>query len=371
MRIFLRTPALRWTAPLLAAAVLLGGGWTVSHLAASAQEGLKPRTAAQLLVDVSRARLNGLSGTIVQRSDLGIPSLPGVGGSGSSDLTSLVSGTHTLRVWFSGPDKARLALLGTFGESDVVLNGKDLWTWSSRDKAATHRSVGMMPGRKTGQPPMSGELPTTPQQAAAAAVNAIDPTTEVDTSGTAVVAGRRAYELVLQPRSTDSLVGQVRIAIDGRTHVPLRVEVLARGATSPAFEVAFTRFDPTRPDAAQFRFNPPPGTKVTEQGSSKAAGPSTTGKMSSPPDATEVPALVGHGWDSVIVVKASTKSSKTSTQLPAQLSQMMKALPKVSGSWGSGRLLAGSLFSVVLTDDGRVAVGAVTPKTIYRALAAK
>ena len=45
-----------------------------------------------------------------------------------------------------------------------------------------------------------------------------------------------------------------------------------------------------------------------------------------------------------------------------------RSCPKVSGSWGSGRLLAGTAFSVVITDDGRVAAGAVGPKLLYDAL---
>jgi len=44
-------------------------------------------------------------------------------------------------------------------------------------------------------------------------------------------------------------------------------------------------------------------------------------------------------------------------------------LPKVSGTWGSGRLMAGTVFSVLLTDDGRVVAGAVTPEGLYAALA--
>ena len=40
----------------------------------------------------------------------------------------------------------------------------------------------------------------------------------------------------------------------------------------------------------------------------------------------------------------------------------------MSGDWGSGRLLAGTAFSAVLTDDGRLAVGAVRPEKLYQAL---
>jgi hypothetical protein len=50
---------------------------------------------------------------------------------------------------------------------------------------------------------------------------------------------------------------------------------------------------------------------------------------------------------------------------------MLDALPTVHGSWGSGHLLRGSLFSALLTDDGRVAVGAVAPQALYSALRAR
>jgi hypothetical protein len=40
----------------------------------------------------------------------------------------------------------------------------------------------------------------------------------------------------------------------------------------------------------------------------------------------------------------------------------------VSGSWGSGRLLAGTAFTAVFTDDGRLAIGSVAPDLVYAAL---
>ena len=370
MSIFSQRPALRWAVPGVAAVTFVGGGALVSTISANADAGLPPRTAAQLLVDVQQARLDGLSGTVVQRSDLGIPALPGAGGQGSSDLASMVSGTHTLRVWYAGPDKARLALLGELGESDVILNGPDLWTWSSRDNTATHRTL--TKDASAHKTPDAADIPKTPQEAADKALAALDPTTRVTTSGTATVAGRSAYELLLAPKDSSSLISQVRIAVDGVKHVPLRVQVFAKGAADPAFEVGFTAVDFSRPDAAQFAFNPPPGAKVTD------ASASTTEKMGMAqpnPDAAAKaspanrPKVVGTGWTTVVVAKAPAGSTAKLDQ--GQLGALLKALPKVSGSWGSGRLLAGKLFSVVLTDDGRVAAGAVTPQALYAALAAK
>jgi len=377
MSIFTKSPALRWAVPSAAAVALIGGSAAVGALTANADAGLQPRTAAQLLVDVQQARLDGLSGTVVQRADLGIPSLPGMGGgSGSSDMTSLVSGTHTLRVWFAGPDKARLALLGDLGESDVVKNGTDLWTWSSHDNTATHRTLS--PGDHAAKAPSDADVPKTPQEAADAALKAIGPTTQVSTSGTATVAGRSAYELLLEPRDRASLIAQVRIAVDGVKHVPLRVQVYAQGAAEPAFEVGFTSVDFARPDAGQFTFNPPPGAKVSEAsptGTEKMgqARPNPEAGTGKPATSAARPKVVGTGWTTVVVAKLPTGAAAPSgtDSSTRRLTGLVSVLPKVSGAWGSGHLLAGKLFSVVLTDDGRVAVGAVRPDALFAALAAK
>ena len=60
--------------------------------------------------------------------------------------------------------------------------------------------------------------------AAEAALAPIAPSTAVSLDGTASVAGRDAYELVLEPKDELTLVEEVRIAVDGETSVPLRVQ---------------------------------------------------------------------------------------------------------------------------------------------------
>ncbi len=359
MTAFSHRPHLRWVVPLVAALVLATAGSVIGVVSAVARSGLPHRSAAQLLVDVQRARLDGLSGTVVQNADLGLPSLPDGGQhTSSSDLASLVSGSHTLRVWYAGPTRVRLALLGSLGESDVVRNGHDLWTWSSQSRSATHRTV---PTHDRGPRSLADASPLTPQQAARAALASITPTTRVTTDGTAVVAGRSAYELVLAPRGSGSTIGAVRIAIDGTTHLPLRVQVFARGTTTPAFQVGFVSFDPATPAPSVFRFNPPPGTKVTKAGGGFGALPSMpSGRGSSAPD------VVGKGWSSVVVTDVPPAVQRGS----GVLSSTLASLPEVHGAWGSGHLLRGTLFSAVLTDDGRLAVGPVPPATLYAALGA-
>jgi hypothetical protein len=76
---------------------------------------------------------------------------------------------------------------------------------------------------------------------------------------------------------------------------------------------------------------------------------------------------VGKGWTSVVV--ATLPADQKSSGQPSQQQALVDRLPTVSGTWGSGHLLRSALFSAVLTDDGRVAVGAVAPQRLYDALA--
>ncbi len=380
-----RRPALRWLVPLAAGVLLVSAGSIVSAVTATARASLAPRTAAQLLVDVQKAHLDGLSGTVQQTSDLGLPALPGVAGGNSAEFSSLVSGSHTMRVWAADPQQLRIALLGQFGESDLVRNGTDLWTWSSAKNAATHVTLPAHDSGTSGSGPTGPPTPDqalTPPQAAKQALQAIDPTTAVSTDPTAVVAGRPAYQLELQPRDSGTLIGSIRIAIDGATHVPTRVQVFARGASSPAFEVGFTSFDPTAPSSSVFDFSPPPGATVTQHSLADVMTPGTSSGRDAHPSApggTAKPQVVGSGWTSVLVAQLpqgaadtagagtpDTSGGPAGTSLPS----LLRTLPSVSGSWGSGHVLAGTLFSAVLTDDGRVAVGAVPPAALYDALSA-
>jgi outer membrane lipoprotein-sorting protein len=369
--LFASRPALRWIAPAAVLALVLTVGAAGSLLRANAAGALPHRTAAQVLVDLQKADPDGFSGTVTQQADLGLPELPGLDGNGdSASLSTLVSGSHTLKVWYDGPERARIALLGTLGESDVIRNGKDLWTWSSESKSATHT---VLPATASVPPKAGPDLPRTPQEAADQALKALDPTTKVTTDGTATVAGRAAYTLILAPRDTSSLVGQVRLAIDSEQHIPLQVQVFAKGAGTPAFQVGFTQISFTRPDAEQFRFTPPPGTKVSEgkPGDDRAHGRSAEGaargdagkrdERQRDKAADDRPSVVGTGWTAVVTAKVPADRLRSDGGMRAVLDR----LPKVNGSWGTGRILSGTLFSVLVTDDGRVLVGAVSPQRLY------
>jgi hypothetical protein len=205
-------------------------------------------------------------------------------------------------------------------------------------------------------------MPKTPQEAANLALAAIDPSTEVTTSGSAKVAGRAAYELTLKPKDKASLLGQITLAIDAEKHVPLRVQVYPAGSDKTAFEAAFTQVSFARPDAAQFTFTPPKGAKITEgdaEGGTSVApkepkGPAQRADMPEP-------VAIGTGWTTVLVARASSDAASAQGALSPQM------FPSVSGAWGSGHLVTSRLFSVLFTDDGRVLAGAVHPDRLYQA----
>ena len=389
----MRTPerrsALRWLAPVVVAALAAGAGSLISTVTATARDSLPPRTAQELLVDVQGAELDGLSGTLSVTTDLGLPALPG-SGRRNTDFSALLSGTNTLRVWSAGADQLRVALMGRLGESDLVRNGNDVWTWASSDQSVSHLTVPERTGadrsdsHESDSPELASSL--TPQQLADRAIEAITPSTEVSTDPTAVVAGRPAYQLVLEPKADTTLVGSVRIAIDGATRVPTRVQVYAAGASTPALEVGFTSFDPTPPDPSVFEFTPPEGATVTER---ELPGGPPSGDTSDAPGAGSDQApgfgsfltggvttrVVGEDWSSVGVADLpiqlpSADEAETASGPLATISGALDVLPRVSGDWGSGHLLRGALFSVLVTDDGEIVAGAVPPQLLYDALAA-
>jgi outer membrane lipoprotein-sorting protein len=363
MRIFSSRSTVRWLAPL--AFVLAISGTVLVATTATAERKLPPRSAEQLLVDVQNARVDGLSGTVIQRANLGIPDLPGASGRDSSELTSLVAGTHTLRVRYSEPDKQRLAVLGTYGETDVIHNGKDVWVWSSKEQKAVHRTTS--PGSEDPVDRRPGDLPRTPEEAAKQVLSALEPTTKVTTDSAVTVADRPAYELVLDPNDDATLISQIRLAIDGDTKMPLRVQVFGSD-DKLVFEVGYDSVQFTRPENREFEFTPPRGTSVTEAGTTGSRTPTKKAREQAREDtrqARDSAKMVGSGWSTVVVRKVSGDPAAANS---AQLQAFLGKLQRVSGGWGSGRLLAGTAFSALLTDDGRIAVGAVKPEKLYEAL---
>jgi len=387
---------------------------------AQATPRLPARTTAQLIAAVDRpaAWPSALTATGQVTASLGLPDLPGADDPLSG--LSLLSGTHTFKVWYDGPTRVRIAVPAPLGEADLRRDGNSVWLWSSRTNQATHYLLPAEAGQAPATP--APALPT-PQQLAQQILAAVGKTTTVGLQQNVTVAGQSAYQLSLAPKDSRSLIGQVTIAIDAEYSLPLRVQVFARGATSPAFSLGYTSLSLTKPAPSNFAFAPPPGAtvktvtvpgppghagvnpasgtttfKITHCGgrSVPAAGaqPADVRTTAHPPagwtayaplpagSAAAVfpvvssstaqavtlgpaPTVMGQDWLSVAVLPAAPPSppARPDGSLQAIIALQSAATP-VHGSWGSGRLLRTSLVSVLMT-SGHILIGAVQPAVLY------
>jgi outer membrane lipoprotein-sorting protein len=270
----LRGRRARWAVPAgaVAAVGIVVAGSVIAR--GQATPALPARTTAQLLaaVDNPAALPSAMTATVQEAASLGLPDLPG-----SSDPLSglsLLSGTHTFKIWYDGPAKVRVAVPVSMGETDVRRDGRNVWLWDSQTNKATHY---ILPAGAADTPPnvilSAGAADTppnvaqaqrvpTPPQLAKQILAAVGSTTKVGLQQNVTVAGQPAYQLSLAPKDSRSLIGQVRIAIDASNSLPLQVQVFARGAASPAFSVGYTSLSFARPAASNFAFSPPPGAKV-------------------------------------------------------------------------------------------------------------
>jgi outer membrane lipoprotein-sorting protein len=355
----------RWAVP--AGALVIIGAVAAGSLisVAQASPGLPPRTPAQLLVQAADSSTPPLTGIVVETASLGLPSLPGT--ADPTSIASLLTGSHTVNVWYSSPRHFRLAVPEQLSETDLIADGSTAWLWESTANSVTEYSLPA--GSKAPMTPPTS-APLTPQQAAQQVLAAVGKTTAVSVDSNVTVAGQPAYELVLAPKDSRSLVGQVQIAIDGHNGVPLRLQVYARGASSPAFQVGYTAIQFVTPAPADLSFSPPPGAKVSHV---SLGSQQPSGSASQPSDV----ATIGSGWLTVLGLPSAgltapsssgpTSGSITSGDSAAVLNALLRSATPVSGAWGSGRLLQTSLVSVLITNGGRMFVGAVQPSVLYAA----
>jgi outer membrane lipoprotein-sorting protein len=343
---------------------------------------LPPLTAAELLVKVRTASVQTFSGDIKLTANLGLPdlgSLGSFGAAGTGSVLDYLSGTHTAQVWADGPQHLRLAVQSTGAESDWIRNGSDVWAWDSRDQSVTHATI--PPDVTDNVPADTGATtPPTPAQLAQEILAQVDPTTAVSVETPGYIAGRPVYELVLAPKSSDSTIATATVSVDAATGAPLDTKITARGASSPAIELGFTSISFDQPGTSVFSFTPPPGSTVTEtaapidlaglggrafdkaeHGRPEAADTSEAPNATVPTAApSETITTAGTGWTSVAVISG--------VPLGGEIQSILANAQTVNGPAGSGRLITTALINVVVLDDGRVAVGAVTPDALLAAI---
>jgi outer membrane lipoprotein-sorting protein len=374
----------RWVVPATGVAVTAAVIAGLQIPSAQASPTLPARTPAQLLAEVSTdASLPPLTGTMVETTDLGLPQLPQVGN--ATSLSSMLTGSHTMKIYYQDARQFRVSIPQPESEIDLIRNGGTAWLWNSTENSVTKFALpadgkGKAAGLKSQLP----STPLTPQQAANELLKAVGKTTVVSVEANVMVAGEPSYQLVLAPKDDRSLVGKVTIAIDAKYGVPLRVQVFAKGADSPAFQFGYTAIQFTAPAAANYDFTPPPGATVNVVSGSDGSGKSAGGKES---DAgfgsygtswltvAELPQQdlmqgIGAGGLKSASAAAPTGNGPAGVvggDSQAVISNLIGAAKPVHGAWGSGTLLTTSLFSMLMT-NGEVYIGAVEPSVLYAAV---
>lgn len=361
-------PWLRWV-PAAAVPAMIAAGVLTGSLPASAGNPLPDKSPEQVLALIAQHREPALSGTLEQSSNVGLPELPAGPGAGTGDTAwlELLTGPHTARVYLDGPDNARVQVMDRLAERNAVRHGNELWFYNSKDNTAAHAQL---PAGAAGRHESGNGIMATPEQLAARLLAKLDADTAVTVRADDQVAGRPAYQLLLTPKSTVTLVASIAIAVDGQSGLPLGVEVKARGQSEPAFRLAFTSLNLEAPDASIFQFAPPPGATVKEipvpeHKPDAAAPPSGTG----PTDARRH-SVSGTGWESVIELQAPADKSSAGNASPGEPASGAAALlQQATVPVAGGRLLSTSLVNVLILDDGRIFAGSVPLERLQAAAA--
>lgn len=369
-----RRKAARYVVPVAVVGVAAATIGLVPAIADSGDPDLPKISAQQLIEKIAESDVQQLSGTVKISTDLGLPDLGGLesslasgameSGDGSSadpsaKLTKLVTGTHTLRVATDGPDRQKLSLLENAAEYSLIHNGKDIWGYDSASNEVFHGTAAESAEREK-------EVPATPKDLTEEALKSVDDTTSVTVDGTAQVAGRDAYRLLIKPKQSGTTVGAITVAVDAKTGMPLKFTLTPSSGGAAVVDAGFTKISFAKPDASTFDFTPPKGAKVTEEGEVEAPAE----EHSKVPEAAEdgAPEVIGEGWNSIAVLDTGGEGMPSGSEVGGDIGGFMDSLgDKVKGEFGEGTVFKTRLVNALMTDDGKVYVGAVTKEALVKA----
>jgi hypothetical protein len=289
-----------------------------------------------------------------------------------NQLVSLAGGSNLAKMWTDGGTRSRVALLQPLQETDWIRTSAGTWVWQSSATQAAH-----VPGAsKLNLPALGaitslvGETSVEPPDALASRLLTLQHDSDLSFAQSDYVAGRRAYELTMVPRSQTSLITHVTIAVDAETGLPLRVAEYVRGQGSPIVDDRFQSVSYSAPAASNFEFHAPPNARVLQAPTLGAAlepprhfhrGRQTerdAGEGGSFGGPTSI-RIVGSGWDEVVVASGVPDFG---------LRDLFGKSTSVSGAFGHGLLARTSALTVLFLDDGRLAAGVVTPQRLEAAL---
>jgi outer membrane lipoprotein-sorting protein len=265
-----------------------------------------PDLTPQQVVLLMDEKVPAFSGTIVKTSNLGLPSFElssmvtqdmidemsetmpeGMGEfipqaleqNPLMDAIALLSGTHRIRVYASD-EGARIQILDPMSQRDLIINNEEFWIYDSRKATATNGTFTaevqeispedqqkMEEALNSALDEYSAKLQLnlrSPEAVADYLIGQADKDAEISVGRDHRIAGRTAYQLIINPDAANTLIDSVVISVDSETGVALDVKVYSVEFSKPAFHIGFTDIDFNTPDADLFTFTPPAGTTVTQ-----------------------------------------------------------------------------------------------------------
>jgi hypothetical protein len=132
---------------------------------------------------------------------------------------------------------------------------------------------------------------------------------------------------------------------------------------------------------AAARRQPAPDALAPRPGPPAAPDRATAGKAFRETGAPGDSALIGRGWDTVLVRRVRPSSTLlTSANRPVvatdparrgDVDLLQRISSPISGPWGKGRLVSTPIGNAVITTDGRMATGAVPAQVLTEALSCR
>ena len=242
-----RTLGWRWALVAAGVAMLCALPALASALPVSAP----PVTAGQLRMRILASSKLAYSGYAESDATFGLPSL-----SGLSDVTSLLNGVTKMQVWQASPDSFRVDMLSDTGERDTYQTPRSTYIWDSGSQLLT-RIVGQ-PGIRL---PRAADL--VPPALASLLLREAGSSARMTVLPPRRVAGLTAAWLRVIPADPASTIGHIEIWAEVANGLPLKVQILSRGARHPALETQFFQVSTWKPDRGILTPQRGPGTGFT------------------------------------------------------------------------------------------------------------
>ena len=286
------------------------------------------------------------------RGALRLPDLPG-----AADLSTLMSDTSRMRLWYDGPDAWRTDLLYSGGERDRYGQADGMWVWDS----GTHRSV-FVQGETQLRLPIPIDL--TPPDLARRLLAAAEPD-ELEALGPRRIAGQDGDGVRIRPSAPETTIDTIDIWADAETGLPLHVEVTAKSRDNPSLQTGFLELQQERPDPDLVSFEPPANGEQQQDEDldlvqaierySRTLLPDTLAGIPRATDRASAAAIYGEGYTSVGVLA-----------LPQEfITDTLRSLPTSDRPWGkTAAVIRTPLVNGMIFADGGTAFILGGPVTV-------